>query len=1118
MKPGRLIQIICSQDAGDAGDAGLRDLALDAECAGKSLEELLEDCAELDAFWRRADNLYERVRALFFLCALHRYHLPGRLPARAAGRIPYEAYRYLLARRFEESIDLLLLAMRRGGPSDPLSSALAAAYHRLAFQTLADQVRRSVRSVRGNQWMFRIGHSADQPLCVVPQLLEADPESGQFPLLAEHTPVRMDLSHSGWSDIFFLGMDYPEGARVLNVSIDLAVRGRDQAPRPPVNAYLRVLDEPVLRLVSVDLKTHADLRTVSEVFDFASDYLGLLKAAVIASGLVPPGMEGSEQTLEDLLGRLAGRGRGLELVSHVNGIPKGSRLAVSTSLLACLISVCMRATGQVGALTGPLEEHERRLVAARAILGEWLAGSGGGWQDSGGLWPGMKLIQGQAAAPGDAEFGISRGRLLPGHHLMNTGEVPDGARRRLEQGLVLVHGGLAQDVGPILEMVTEKYLLRSAAEWRARLETAEILDGILDALRRGDLRALGEHTTRNFEGPIQTIIPWAGNAYTDALIERVRHEFGRRFLGFWMLGGMSGGGMGFIFEPEIRDQAQEALGSIMASTKRSHQHALPFAMDPVVYDFKINDTGTCAELALGREALLPPAYYALLVPRWIRVEARDLTRARRAELETFGAACRRRPEFDDMVEVLFDHLVPRADRDAEESQSLSQLKRAHGFDAAQQEAIRADLISGRLGLAQNRLSANTLIEDVTQGDVIRALPGPDGELGEDDRRAGLELLKEGALAVVTLAAGTGSRWTQGAGVVKALHPFARFGGRYRSFLEVHLAKSRRIATLSGQPPPHVITTSYLTHDPIAEDLARRSAELQGGVRLSPGQAVAVRMIPMVRDLLFAWKELPRQQLDEQSQKLRESLQEALIGWAREAGQASDYTDNLPRQCLHPVGHWYEVANLLKNGVLRELLEEHPRLKHLMLHNVDTLGADPDPSLLGAHERSGAAASFEVISRRVDDLGGGLARVDGRVRLIEGLALPREELEFRLTYHNSMTTWIEIDRLLSVFGLDRDALGDAERVGRAIFALAGRLPTYITLKEVKKRWGQGQEDVFPVSQYEKLWSDMTGLPEFDCRYFVVPRVRGRQLKDPAQLDGWLRDGSKAAIESLCEFPS
>ena len=53
---------------------------------------------------------------------------------------------------------------------------------------------------------------------------------------------------------------------------------------------------------------------------------------------------------------------------------------------------------------------------------------------------------------------------------------------------MLVHGGMAQDVGPILEMVTEKYLLRSEAEWAGRREAMRILDEVLDELRRGDIR------------------------------------------------------------------------------------------------------------------------------------------------------------------------------------------------------------------------------------------------------------------------------------------------------------------------------------------------------------------------------------------------------------------------------------------------------------------------------------------------------------------------------------------------------------------------------------------------------------------------------------------------------
>jgi hypothetical protein len=276
------------------------------------------------------------------------------------------------------------------------------------------------------------------------------------------------------------------------------------------------------------------------------------------------------------------------------------------------------------------------------------------------------------------------------------------------------------------------------------------------------------------------------------------------------------------------------------------------------------------------------------------------------------------------------------------------------------------------------------------------------------------------------------------------------------------------------------------------------------------------MIPMVRDLRFAWEEMPQQVLDEQKQKVRDSGHAALIEWARQAGEGNDYTDNLPLQCLHPVGHWFELPNLFRNGVLKQLLQDRPQLRYLMLHNIDTVGADLDPALLGMHMSLGSCLSFEVIHRRVEDRGGGLARVDGRVRLVEGLTMPREQDEFALSYYNTMTTWIDIDQLLSAFQLTREELGNPEKVTTAIRNLAARMPTYITLKEVKKRWGHGQEDIFPVAQFEKLWGDMSALPEIASRFFVVPRLRGQQLKDPAQLDGWLRDGSARYIESICEW--
>jgi len=278
----------------------------------------------------------------------------------------------------------------------------------------------------------------------------------------------------------------------------------------------------------------------------------------------------------------------------------------------------------------------------------------------------------------------------------------------------------------------------------------------------------------------------------------------------------------------------------------------------------------------------------------------------------------------------------------------------------------------------------------------------------------------------------------------------------------------------------------------------------------------LRMVPMVRDMRFAWEEMPQQMLDEQAQKLRASGRAALIDWAQKTGEGSDYTENVANQCLHPVGHWYEVPNLLKNGVLATLLAQRPQLKYLLVHNIDTLGANADAGLLGSHIESDAAITLEVIPRRLEDRGGGLARVNNRVRLVEGLAMPREEDEFELTYYNSLTTWVTIDKLLGVFGLTRDGLANTANVNAAIRRVAARMPTYITLKDVKRRWGHGQEDVFPVAQFEKLWGDMTALPEVDSHFVAVPRARGQQLKEQAQLDGWLRDRSAAYLESICEW--
>ena len=414
--------------------------------------------------------------------------------------------------------------------------------------------------------------------------------------------------------------------------------------------------------------------------------------------------------MSDLLRRLVGDGRGIELVSSVNGIPKGSRLAVSTSLLAGLISVCMRATGQTASLEGPLAEPERRLVAARAILGEWLAGSGGGWQDSGGVWPGIKLITGQVAEEGDPEWGISRGRLLPAHRILGEQEAPAKARERLQESIVLVHGGMAQNVGPVLEMVTEKYLLRSEPEWEARKETLGILDVMLHSLRRGDIARIGAQTGRNFEGPSRRSSRRPAISIPKRSSKRCGRALATRFWGFWMLGGMSGGGMGFFFVPSAKPRRRMPFSISCAVPGVDWKRA---AVCHGPRGLRLRNQRSRDERPAAHPGVRSSSTGILYADR-PRPSAPGFARGSGKpafELDEFGEACRTRPELSGAVGALFDRLLHRDLAGSGQEASLSEHLAGNGFDAVYHEQIRQDLKSGRIGLAQNRLPVSIEISD-----------------------------------------------------------------------------------------------------------------------------------------------------------------------------------------------------------------------------------------------------------------------------------------------------------------------------------------------------------------------------------------------------------------------
>src|SRR5208282_2037039 len=104
--------------------------------------------------------------------------------------------------------------------------------------------------------------------------------------------------------------------------------------------------------------------------------------------------------------------------------------------------------------------------------------------------------------------------------------------------------------------------------------------------------------------------------------------------------------------------------------------------------------GTWAELLTGADALLPPPYYALVVPQLLKLGLQTLPPLRRAELDKFAAASRHRPELGGVVQDVFDRLLPQLKRDSAGGHSLAALLEENGFDSAEHEQVRADLKYG----------------------------------------------------------------------------------------------------------------------------------------------------------------------------------------------------------------------------------------------------------------------------------------------------------------------------------------------------------------------------------------------------------------------------------------
>ena len=111
------------------------------------------------------------------------------------------------------------------------------------------------------------------------------------------------------------------------------------------------------------------------------------------------------------------------------------------------------------------------------------------------------------------------------------------------------------------------------------------------------------------------------------------------------------------------------------------------------------------------------------------------------------------------------------------------------------------------------------------------------------------------------------------------------------------------------------------------------------------------------------------------------------------------------------GHGDALLRLRESGTLEWLAQQGVR--HLMIANVDNLGATLDPIVLGAHleaVESGCALSVEAVERRRGDTGGCVGLVEGRVQIVEGFRLPTGVDVADYPLFNTNTLWATLAAL------------------------------------------------------------------------------------------------------------
>ena len=304
----------------------------------------------------------------------------------------------------------------------------------------------------------------------------------------------------------------------------------------------------------------------------------------------------------------------------------------------------------------------------------------------------------------------------------------------------------------------------------------------------------------------------------------------------------------------------------------------------------------------------------------------------------------------------------------------------HAFDLAAFADLRRRVVTGELEPAANRLAraptplATAPIDLRTSGAASNPSHARRTELG-------LAALRAGQVAVLVLNGGMATRFGGGAkGVVPVVDGHAR-----TSFLAVKLAEVKQRADALGCSIPVVLMHSFAT-----EATSRAHVDGIDWAGLRPDDR-----------LWFSQSIMPR--------VLPDGTPLAMLAEAEHFDDSTLYA---------APGHGDTLARLRSSGTLATLRDRG--VEHILISNVDNVGASLDPMVLGAHleaAAAGAAVSVEVVRRVPGDAGGCIADLPGgRPAIIEGFRLPTGTDLADYPHFNTNTLWLVAKDMDRDFGL------------------------------------------------------------------------------------------------------